>query len=186
MSSPSTGITQWTFKTRLKHTMNYQKTNARYTSSWLQRMVLPTTTTITWSRTKWPWMTCLGHDSCIRIPYEATTNVILHDMFTQFSEIPSPFIHGDKVKGVKRLLFSPQYIEHKFSIFNWTPIRMKERKNIVKRLVEVIRPFKTGIITMFSPVFSLLEAYCNLINVKYVKNEIFENYFEQFSYFSTV
>ena len=63
---------------------------------------------------------------------------------------------------------------------------MKERKNIVKRLVEVIRPFKTGIITMFSPVFSLLEAYCHLINVKYVKNEVFENYFEQFSHFSTV
>ena len=39
---------------------------------------------------------------------------------------------------------------------------------------------------MFSPVFSPPEAYCHLINVKYVKNEGFENYFEQFSHFSTV
>ena len=33
---------------------------------------------------------------------------------------------------------------------------------------------------MFSPVFSLLEAYCHLINVKYVKNAIIKNNFEQF------
>ena len=37
-----------------------------------------------------------------------------------------------------------------------------------------------GLITMFSPIFSLLEAYCHLINIKYVKNEVFENNFEQF------
>lgn len=125
-------------------------------------------------------MTCLGHDSCIRIPREATTNEILHDMFTQFSEISSPFIHADKGKGVKRLLSSVQYIEHKFSIFDGISIRMKERKNILRRFAEVIHPFKNGLTTMFSPVFSLLEAYCLLINVKYVKNEVFENYFEQF------
>lgn len=125
-------------------------------------------------------MTCLGHDSCIRIPREATTNEILHDMFTQFSEISFPFIHADKGKGVKRLLSSVQYIEHKFSIFDGISIRMKERKNILRRFAEVIHPFKNGLTTMFSPVFSLLEAYCHLINVKYVKNEVFENYFEQF------
>ena len=61
-----------------------------------------------------------------------------------------------RLRGVKRLFISPQYIEHKISIFN-----------------EIIN-------TMFSPIFSLLEAYCYLINVKYVKNEVFENYFEQF------
>ncbi len=131
-------------------------------------------------------MTCLGHDSCIRIPREATTNEILHDMFTQFSEISSPFIHAEKGKGVKRLLSSVQYIEHKFSIFDGISIRMKERKNILRRFAEVIHPFKNGLTTIFSPVFSLLEAYCHLINVKYVKNEVFENYFEQFSHFSTV
>ena len=63
---------------------------------------------------------------------------------------------------------------------------MKERKNILKRLAEVICPFKTGLHTLFSRIFSLLEVYWYLINVKYVKNEVFENYFEQFSHFSTV
>ncbi len=96
------------------------------------------------------------------------------------------FIYADKANGVKRLLFSPQYIEHKKSIFNEISFRMKERKNIVKRFVEVIRPFKSSLITMFSPVFSPLEAYCHLINVKYVKHEVFENYLELFSHFSTV
>jgi len=57
---------------------------------------------------------------------------------------------------------------------------MIERRNILKRLAEVIHPFKTDLNTMFSPDFSLLEAYLHLINVKYVKNEVFENYFEQF------
>ena len=107
-------------------------------------------------------------------------------MFTQFSEISSRFIHADKAKGVKRLLISPQYIEHIISIFNEISIQMKEQKNILKRLREVIFPLKTGLNTMILPVFSLLEASCHLINVKYVKNEVFENYFEQFSHFSTV
>ncbi|MBR1446890.1 MAG: hypothetical protein IJ586_07395 [Alloprevotella sp.] len=57
---------------------------------------------------------------------------------------------------------------------------MKEQKNILKRIREVIFSFKTGLNTMILPVFSLLEAYCRLRNVKYVKNEIFENNFEQF------
>ena len=96
------------------------------------------------------------------------------------------FIYADKAKGVKCLLVSPQYIEHKISKSNEIPIWMNEQKNILERLAEVIHPFKAGLITMFSPVFSPLEAYCHLINVKYVKNEVFENYFEQFSHFSTV
>ncbi len=57
---------------------------------------------------------------------------------------------------------------------------MNERKNIIKRIVEVIHPFKTGLNTMVLPALSLLEAYCHLIKVKYVKNAIFENNFEQF------
>ena len=107
-------------------------------------------------------------------------------MFTQFSEISARFIQADKSKGVKRLLFSPQYIEHKISIFNETINLMKEYKHILYNFRKVPSLFKTGLITMFSPIFSLLEAYCHLINVKYVKNEVFENYFEQFSHFSTV
>ena len=51
-------------------------------------------------------------------------------MFTQFSEISARFIQADKSKGVKRLLFSPQYIERKISIFNETINRMKEYKHI--------------------------------------------------------
>ena len=65
-------------------------------------------------------MTCLGHESYIRIPHGATTNEILRDMFTQFSEISSRFINADKAKGVKCLLYSPQYIEQKISKFNVT------------------------------------------------------------------
>ena len=49
-------------------------------------------------------------------------------MFTQFSEISARFIQADKSKGVKRLLFSPQYIEHKISTFNEIFNRMKEQK----------------------------------------------------------
>ncbi len=80
----------------------------------------------------------------------------------------------------------PQYIEHKFSTFNEISIRMNERKNIIKRIVEVIHPFKTGLNTMVLPALSLLEAYCHLIKVKYVKNAIFGNNFEQFSHYSIV
>ena len=96
------------------------------------------------------------------------------------------FIYADKAKGVKCLLFLPQYIEHKISKSNEISIRMNEQKNILERLAEVIRPSKTGLNALIRPNFSLLEAYCHLINVKYVKNEVFENYFEQFSHFSTV
>ena len=79
------------------------------------------------------------------------------------------FIYADKAKGVKCLLFLPQYIEHKISKSNEISIRMNEQKNILERLAEVIRPFKTGLNALIRPNFSLLEAYCHLINVKYVK-----------------
>ena len=85
-----------------------------------------------------------------------------------------------RLRDVKRLLYSPQYIEHKISIFNETINLMKEQKHMLYNLRKVPSLFKTGLITMFSPIFSLLEAYCHLINVKYVKNEVFENNFEQF------
>jgi hypothetical protein len=39
---------------------------------------------------------------------------------------------------------------------------------------------------MFLPILSLSGAFVTLTNVNYVKNAIFENYFEQFSHFSTV
>ena len=74
-------------------------------------------------------MTCLPDESNIRIPYKMTTNEILQDMFTQFSEISSRFNHADRVKCVKCLLFTPQYIEHKISIFNELFNQMKKQKN---------------------------------------------------------
>lgn len=63
-----------------------------------------------------------------------TTNEILQDMFTQFSEISFRFIYADRAKCVKCLLFTPQYIEHKISIFNETTNQMKERKTIIYNL----------------------------------------------------
>ena len=107
-------------------------------------------------------------------------------MFTQFSEISAQFIQADKSKGVKRLLFSPQYIEHKISTFNEIFKRMKEQKNLSYSLRKVEHPFKSSLNSMFLPILSLPGAFVTLTNVNYVKNAIFENYFEQFSHFSTV
>ena len=91
-----------------------------------------------------------------------------------------------RLRGIKRLLFSPQYIEHKISIFNETTNQMKERKTIIYNLRGVAYSFKNGLNTMFLPIFCLLGVHSTLTNVKYVKNEVFENYFEQFSHFSIV
>ena len=49
------------------------------------------------------------------------------------------FIYADKAKDVKRLLFSPQYIEHKISTFNEIFNRMKEQKNLSYSLRKVYR-----------------------------------------------
>jgi len=117
---------------------------------------------------------------------EITPHEILPDMFTQFSEISARFIQADKSKGVKRLLFSPQYIEHKISTFNEIFNRMKEQKNLSYSLRKVAHPFKSSLNSMFLPILSLPGAFVTLTNVNYVKNAIFENYFEQFSHFSTV
>ena len=117
---------------------------------------------------------------------EITPHEILHDMFTQFSEISARFIQVDKSKGVKRLLFSPQYIEHKISIFNEIFNRMKEQKNLSYSLRKVAHPFKSSLNSMFLPILSLPGAFVTLTNINSVKNAIFENYFEQFSHFSIV
>lgn len=52
------------------------------------------------------------------------------------------FIYAGKTKGVKRLLFSPQYIEHKISIFNGIFSQMKEQRNILISSREVNTPLK--------------------------------------------
>ena len=74
-------------------------------------------------------MTCLPDKSDVSIQ-KITPNEIQQNMFKQFPEISSRFIQADKAKGVKRLLFSPQYIEHKISIFSEIPNQMKERKQV--------------------------------------------------------
>ena len=107
-------------------------------------------------------------------------------MFTKFSEISARFIQVDKSKGVKRLLFSSQYIEHKISTFNEIFNRMKEQKNLSYSLRKVAHPFKSSLNSMFLPILSLPGAFVTLTNINSVKNAIFENYFEQFSHFSIV
>jgi hypothetical protein len=90
-------------------------------------------------------------------------------MFTQFSEISARFIQADKSNGVKRLLFSPQYIEHKISTFNEIFNRMKEQKNLSYSLRKVTHPFKSGLNSMFLPILILPGAFIALTNVNYVK-----------------
>ena len=79
-------------------------------------------------------------------------------MFTQFSEISARFIQKDKSKGVKRLLFSTQYIEQQISIFNVINYQMKERKSIIYSLIKVAHSFKNSLNTVFLPIFGLLGA----------------------------
>ena len=107
-------------------------------------------------------------------------------MLTQFSEISARFIQVEQSKGVKRLRFSPEYIEHKISIFNEIFNRMKEQKNLSYSLRKGEHPFKSSLNSMFLPILSQPGAFAVLTNVNYIKNAIFENYFEQFSHFSTV
>lgn len=107
-------------------------------------------------------------------------------MFTQFSEISARFIQTGKSKGVKRLLVSPQYIEHKISTFNEIFNRMKEQKNLSYSLRKVAHPFKSSLNSIFLPILSLPRAFVTLTNVYYVKRAIFESYFEQFSHCSIV
>ena len=79
------------------------------------------------------------------------------------------FIFADKAKGVKCLLFSPQYIEHKISTFNEIFNRMKEQKNLSYSLIKVAHPFKSSLNSMFLQILSLPGAFIALTNVNYVK-----------------
>ena len=90
-------------------------------------------------------------------------------MFTQFSEISARFIQADKSKGVKRLLFSPQNIEHKISTFSEIFKRMKEQKNLFYSLRKVEHPSKSYLNSLFLPILSLPVAFTILTNVNYVK-----------------
>jgi ornithine carbamoyltransferase len=63
---------------------------------------------------------------------------------------------------------------------------VKEQKNLSYSLRKVAHPFKSSLNSMLLPILSQPEAFAALTNVNYVKNAIFENYFEQFSHFSTV
>ena len=63
---------------------------------------------------------------------------------------------------------------------------MKEQKNLSYSLRKVEHPFKSSLNSIFLPILSLPEIFSILTNVNYVKNAIFENYFEQFSHFSIV
>ena len=69
------------------------------------------------------------------------------------------FIYVGKTKGVKRLLFSPQYIEHKRSIFNGIFSQMKEQRNILISSIEVKYPFKTALNTIPLPFFARFLSY---------------------------
>ena len=79
------------------------------------------------------------------------------------------FIYASKTKGVKRLLFSSQYFEHKISTFNEISNRMKEQKNLSYSLRKVEHPSKSCLNTMFLPILSLSGAFAALTNVNYVK-----------------
>ena len=63
---------------------------------------------------------------------------------------------------------------------------MKEQKNLSYSLRKVTHPIKSSLNSMFLPILSLPGLFAILINVNYVKNAIFENYFEHFSHFSIV
>ncbi len=67
------------------------------------------------------------------------------------------FIYTDKAKGVKCLLFSPQYIEQKISTFNETINRMKEQKTIIYNLGKVEYSSKSSLNTMFCSFWTYLE-----------------------------
>ncbi len=62
-------------------------------------------------------MTCLPDESDVSIQ-KITPNEIQQNMFKQFPEIPSWFIHTDKVKGVKRLLFLHNILSIKYQQLN--------------------------------------------------------------------
>ena len=87
------------------------------------------------------------------------------------------FIFADKAKGVKCLLFSPQYIEHKISTFNEIFNRMKEQKNLSYSLRKVAHPFKSSLNSIFLPILSLPGAF--VMNCPHRPSTVGEtNYFD--------
>lgn len=50
----------------------------------------------------------------------------------------------------------------------------------------LMHQLETSIYSILSPILGMFGVQPALNNVKYVKNAIFENYFEQFYHFSTV
>ena len=60
---------------------------------------------------------------------------------------------------------------------------MKEQKNLSYSLRKVTHPFKSSLNSMFLPILSLPGDFVTLTSVNYVKNAIFENYFERFRTF---
>ena len=63
---------------------------------------------------------------------------------------------------------------------------MKEQKNLSYSLRKVVHPFESSLNSIFLPILSLSGVFVTLTNVNYIRNAIFENYFEQFSHFSIV
>ena len=63
---------------------------------------------------------------------------------------------------------------------------MKEQKNLSYSLRKVAHPFKSSLKLNVFADFEPTWGFFTLTNINYVKNAIFENYFEQFSHFSTV
>lgn len=63
---------------------------------------------------------------------------------------------------------------------------MKERQTIICNLRKVAYSFKNSLNTVFLLIIALRGSHSILTNINYVKNAIFENYFEQFSHFPIV
>ena len=89
-------------------------------------------------------------------------------------------------KSGKRLLFLPQNIEQKISTFYKLSHKMKGQMSNLTDYRGLVHYPKTSTNTTLSPILGIFGALFALNNVKCVKNAIFENYFEQFSHFSTV
>ena len=106
-------------------------------------------------------------------------------MFTHFPTTSSR-TSAIVIVGVKRILFSPQDIEQKISTFNEQFIQMKEYGTLSSVCRILTHHLKTALNSIFLRILGRLKANPPLNNVNFVKNEIFESYFEQYSHFSTV
>ncbi|MBQ3631136.1 MAG: hypothetical protein II949_07840 [Prevotella sp.] len=114
-----------------------------------------------------------------------TPHEILLNMFTHFPTTSSR-TSAIVIVGVKRILFSPQDIEQKISTFNEQFIQMKEYSTLSSVCRILTHHLKTALNSIYLRILGRLKVNLVLNNINYVKNEIFENYFEQISHFSTV